>query len=57
MLHAMQFEDVIVAEITKANVAVVRFLPSVSAGMHFELFRTGEPFAAPFDRAFVRFLA
>lgn len=57
MLHAMQFQDVIVAEITKANVAVVRFFAGMRTGMHFKLFRTGESFAAAFNRAFIWFFA
>lgn len=57
MLDAMQLQDVIVAEITKANVAMVRFLAGMRTGMHFELFRTGESFAAAFNRAFIWFLA
>lgn len=56
VLHPVQLQHVVVAEVPEANITMVRFLTGVSARVHLQLFRAREALAAAFNRTFVRFL-
>ena len=46
----------VVSKVSKANVTMVWLFASMRAGMHLQLFRTGETFATTLHGTFIRFL-
>lgn len=57
MLNSMQFQDMIVAEVSEADVTVIGLFAGMCTRVNFQLFRACKPFATTFDWALVRFLA
>jgi hypothetical protein len=57
MLHAMQLQHMIVAKISKANVAVIGLFTGVCSRVDFQLLAACEAFAASFVVALIRFFA
>ena len=57
MLHPMQLQHMIIAEIPETDIAMIRFLAGMRARMHFQLLGTGETLATALHRTFIGFLA